>query len=70
MRRIMKLTPETIKRIIAEEKEKLENERKEKLLEHLRVLKKMKNYQIKTLKEAKQLHEAKKVLIKKIKGLK
>jgi len=70
MRRIMKLTPETIKRIIAEEKEKLENERKSNLLEQLRILKKIKDRQIKSLKEAKELHEAKMILVKKIKGKK
>ena len=68
MRRILKLTPENIKKIISEEREKIENERKTKLLEQLRILKKIKQRQIKSLMEAKELHEAKKILIKKIKG--
>jgi hypothetical protein len=70
MRRIMKLTPATIKRIIAEERQKLESERKKKLFEQLKLLKKIKNRQIKSLSEAKELHEAKMLLIKKIKGKK
>ena len=70
MRRIMKLTPATIKRIIAEEREKIEAEKKQKLFEQLTLLKKIKNRQIKSLKEASELHELKKVLIKKIKGKK
>ena len=77
MRSIMKLTPATIKRIIAEERERLDQEQdlhlqeqKEKLLEELRLLKKIKNRQMKSLAEAKELHEAKKILIKKIKGKK
>jgi len=68
MRRIMKLTPSTIKTIIAEEREKLDNERKSKLLEQLRFLKKIKDRQVRALQEAKELHEAKKILVKKIKG--
>jgi hypothetical protein len=45
MKRIVKLTPKVIKRIIAEEREKIENEKKSKLLEQLRLLKKIKNKQ-------------------------
>jgi len=70
MRRIFKLTPETIKRIIAEERQKLEDENKARLLEQLRLLKKIKDRQIKSIVEAKELHEAKMLLIKKIKGKK
>lgn len=68
MRRIMKLTPATIKKIIAEEREKLKAEKDKKLLEELILLKKIKNHQMKSLKEAKNLHAMKKVLIKRIKG--
>ena len=68
MRRIMKLTPATIKRIIAEEKQKLQDEKKQKLLEQLRLLKKIKDRQVNSLNEAKQLHKMKKKLIKSIKG--
>lgn len=68
MRKVFKLTPQTIKRLIKEERQKIEMEENKKLLESLRLLKKIKNHQIKSLKEAKQLHEMKKVLIKKIKG--
>ena len=70
MRRILKLTPETIKRIIAEERQKLENENKARLLEQLRLLKKIKDRQIKSIVEAKELHDAKMLLVKKIKGKK
>ena len=68
MRRIMKLTPTTIKKIIAEEKEKLQSEKKAKLLEQLRLLKKIKDRQINSLNEAKQLHIMKKKLVASIKG--
>ena len=75
MRRIMKLTPATIKRIIAEEREKLKLEEeamilegKEKLLKKLRLLKKIKNKQMDSLNEAKELHDLKKKLLKSIKG--
>ncbi len=75
MRRIMKLTPATIKRIIAEERQKIEKEEeviilegKKKLLEKLRLLKKIKNKQMNSLNEAKELHNLKKKLIKSIKG--
>lgn len=68
MRKVFKLTPQTIKKLIKEERQKIEIEENKKLLESLRLLKKIKNHQIKSLKEAKQLHEMKKVLIKKIKG--
>lgn len=68
MRKVFKLTPQTIKRLIKEERQKIEMEQNKKLLESLRLLKKIKNHQMKSLKEAKQLHEMKKVLIKKIKG--
>ena len=64
----MKLTPATIKRIIAEEKQKLQDEKKQKLLEQLRLLKKIKDRQVNSLNEAKQLHKMKKKLIKSIKG--
>ncbi len=64
----MKLTPATIKKIIAEEKEKLQSEKKAKLLEQLRLLKKIKDRQINSLNEAKQLHIMKKKLVKSIKG--
>ena len=70
MRRIIKLTPATIKRIIAEEKDKLQVEKKQKLLEQLRLLKKIKDRQINSLNEAKQLHNMKKKLVKSIKGKK
>jgi len=75
MKRIVKLTPDTIKRIIAEEKRKLEIEEqklviegKQKLLKKLRLLKKIKNKQINSLNEAKELHDLKKKLLKSIKG--
>jgi hypothetical protein len=71
----MKLTPATIKRIIAEERQKIEKEEeviilegKKKLLEKLRLLKKIKNKQMNSLNEAKELHNLKKKLIKSIKG--
>ena len=70
MRRIMKLTPSTIKRLIAEEREKLQQEKKVILLEQLRLLKKIKNRQIKSLKEVKELNEVKNTLITFIKGKK
>ena len=70
MRRILKLTPATIKRIIAEERQKLDNENNEKLLEQLRLLKKIKDRQMKSIVEAKELHDLKKLLVKKIKGKK
>lgn len=75
MRRIMKLTPAIIKRIIAEERQKIQKEEeaiilegKKKLLEKLRLLKKIKNKQMNSLNEAKELHNLKKKLIKSIKG--
>ena len=70
MRRILKLTPSTIKKIIAEERQKLDNENNEKLLEQLRLLKKIKDRQMKSIVEAKELHDLKKLLVKKIKGKK
>tara|TARA_Y100000389_G_scaffold182674_1_gene199485 strand:- start:157 stop:390 length:234 start_codon:yes stop_codon:yes gene_type:complete len=77
MRRIMKLTPATIKKIIAEEKQKIDQEQdrllkeqKASLLKKLRLLKKIKNKQMQSLKEAKELHEAKNILVKIIKGKK
>ena len=70
MRRILKLTPETIKRIIAEERQKLEDENKARLLEQLRLLKKIRDRQVKSIVEAKELHDAKMLLVKKIKGKK
>ncbi len=70
MKRILKLTPATIKRLIAEEREKLEKEKQQKLLEQLRLLKKIKNRQMQSLFEAKELNEAKMLLVKKIKGKK
>ena len=70
MRRIMKLTPSTIKRLIAEEREKLQQEKKVILLEQLRLLKKIKNRQIKSLKEVKELNEVKNTLITFIKDKK
>lgn len=66
MRKVLKLTPETIKRLIKEEKSKLELENNKKLLETLILLKKIKKRQYQSLKEAKELHEIKKILIKKI----
>jgi HD superfamily phosphohydrolase len=75
MSKIFKLTPATIKRMIAEEKQKLVQEAKEKeakekrkLLEQLRFLKKLKNRQKKSLKEAKEIHSMKKAIAKKIKS--
>lgn len=70
MRRILKLTPSTIKKIIAEERQKLDNENNERLLEQLRLLKKIKDRQMKSIVEAKELHDLKKLLVKKIKGKK
>ena len=70
MRRIMKLTPSTIKRLIAEERKKIEQEKKDKLLEQLRLLKKVKNRQMKSLKEAKDLNMLKQSIVKLIKGKK
>ena len=70
MRRILKLTPATIKKIIAEERQKLNYENNEKLLEQLRLLKKIKDRQMKSIVEAKELHDLKKLLVKKIKGKK
>ncbi len=75
MKKIVKLTPDTIKRIIKEEKRKLEIEEqklviegKQKLLKKLRLLKKIKNKQINSLNEAKELHALKKKLLISIKG--
>ena len=70
MRRIMKLTPEAIKRIIAEERQKINEEEKQKLFEALKLLKKIKKRQIKSLAEAKELHEAKMIIVNRIKGKK
>ena len=70
MRRILKLTPKTIKRIIAEEREKLNKERNHKLLEQLKLLKKIKDRQEQSIKESKELNVAKRILIKRIKGKK
>ena len=70
MKRIMKLTPEIIKTIIAEEREKIKKEKKQKLYEQLVLLKKIKDKQVESLSAAKELHEAKKILIKRIKGVK
>ena len=74
MRRIMKLTPATIKRIIAEERQKIKKEEealiqegKEKLLKKLRLLKKIKNKQMNSLNEAKELHDLKKKVLSSIK---
>ena len=70
MRRIIKLKPETIKRIIAEERQKIDQEEKQKLFETLKLLKKIKQRQIKALSEVKELHEAKTILVSKLKGVK
>ena len=70
MRRILKLTPATIKKIIAEERQKLDHENNQKLLEQLRLLKKIKDRQMKSIVEAKEVHDLKKLLVKKIKGKK
>ena len=74
MQRILKLTPGTIKKIIAEEREKLKAEHDEKLLEEkrillqkLKLLKKIKNRQLNSLSEAKQLHNLKKKVVSTIK---
>ena len=66
----MKLTPSTIKQMIAEEREKLSNERKRKIFEQLKLLKKIKDKQVASINEAKELQEAKDILIKRIKGSK
>ena len=75
MKKIIKLTPDTIKRIISEEKKKLEIEEqklviegKQKLLEKLRLLKKIKNKQLNSLNEAKELHALKMKILDTIKG--
>jgi len=70
MQRILKLTPKTIKRIIAEEKSKIEKEKKKKLFEHLKLLKKIKEKQMNSLKEVSELHDLKLLLINKIKDAK
>ena len=70
MKKILKLTPNLIKNIIAEEKAKIDQENKQKLYEQLRLLKRIKDRQVKSLKEAKELHDIKKLLVKKIKGKK
>ena len=74
MQRITKLTPKRIKQIIQEEREyvqeKLEKEeahQKQKLLEQLRLLKKIVNAQKNASKKTKQLNELKQKIIKKIK---
>ena len=59
MRRIIKLTPDTIKKIIKEEKQKL--------LKKLRLLKKIKTQQINSLSEAKKLNDIKKRILSSIK---
>ena len=74
MQRITKLTPAVIKRIISEEKEKLKREQDLKVLEEqkeilkkLKLLKKIKDRQINSLKEAKELHQMKKKIVDLIK---
>ena len=59
MRRIIKLTPDTIKKIIKEEKQKL--------LKKLILLKKIKTQQINSLSEAKKLNDIKKRILSSIK---
>jgi hypothetical protein len=70
MQRILKLTPKTIKRLISEEQKKIDNERKIKLLEQLRILKKIQKKQYASVKSIKDLYEAKQILLRKIKGSK
>ena len=74
MRSIKKLTPQLIKQIIAEERTKIQNsienekrQEKAKLLEALRLLKKIKLKESKTNKKNKALNELKKKLVNKIK---
>jgi hypothetical protein len=74
MKRITKLTPGVIKRIINEERKKIHQEKEsqqldeqKKLLQKLRFLKKIKNKQMISLNEAKQLHIFKKKIISNIK---
>lgn len=68
MKKILKLTPNLIKNIIAEEKAIIDQANKQKLYEQLTLLKRIKDRQVKSLKEAKELHEIKKLLVKQIKG--
>lgn len=74
MRRIIKLTPDTIKKIIKEERAKIAKEQeylikeeKQKLLKKLRLLKKIKTQQINSLSEAKKLNDIKKRILSSIK---
>ena len=67
MRRIIKLTPDTIKKIIKEERAKIEKEQEQKLLKKLRLLKKIKTQQINSLSEAKKLNDIKKRILSSIK---
>ena len=74
MRNIKKLTPELIKQIIAEEKLKLQQEVKKlqlkernDLLQKLRLLKKIKNHQAKSIQENKKIEKIKFALVKNIK---
>ena len=70
MRRIEKLTPDLIKKIIRKKKLRLEEEQKAKLFEQLKILKRIKNRQIKNLSEVKELHEAKMIIVNRIRGMK
>tara|TARA_Y100001937_G_C7050132_1_gene298692 strand:+ start:224 stop:466 length:243 start_codon:yes stop_codon:yes gene_type:complete len=75
MQKIRKLTPDIIKKIITEEKAKIQKEVNEsrikeqkKLLAKLKLLKKAKEMQKKSLREAKELHILKKKIVALIKG--
>ena len=75
MKKIKKLTPAYIKQIIAEEKQNIQKELNEKmleekkaLLEKLRLLKKINDRQNSTINESKNLNRMKIKLIKSIKG--
>ena len=70
MRKISKLTSATLKRIIAEEKQKLEEEenRKNKLISEFRNLKSLRKKQNEKLAEVLRIHRARKALKKLIKA--
>lgn len=75
MKKIKKLTPSRLKRIIAEERQKLVNENNLKevpedqsILKELALLLKIKSAQKKRVLELKKLHEARKTLKKSITG--
>ena len=65
MKKVRKLTVETLKRLIAEEREKISEEasrskRRKTLLKHIKTLNALKRQQDRRLREAKSIYEARK----------